>query len=222
MSCLYEMHFHTSQVSGCGRVTAEDGVMLLKQEGYQGVVVTDHLTPEGFSNEPLTDWKQYIDRYLVGYKAAKNCETDSFHVLLGAEIRFPENNNDYLLYGITEDFLYNHPYINRLSLAEFSIIARENDILIIQAHPMRNNMVITNPKYLDGYEVSNGNKRHDSRNRVARQMAESFDKIMTSGSDFHQMEDLARGGMTFNKSIRNTKELVAVLKEKSYILKTIE
>ncbi|MBQ3086111.1 MAG: PHP domain-containing protein [Clostridia bacterium] len=222
MSYLYEMHFHTSQVSGCGRVKAEDGVELLKNEGYSGVVVTDHLVPTGFSNQPITNWKEYVDRYLEGYKCAKTLESESFHVLLGAEICFPENENDYLLFGITEDFLYTHPYINRLTLSEFSAIAKRNGVLIVQAHPMRNDMTIMNPNYLDGYEVYNGNKRHNSRNNLADQMAEMNGKIKTSGSDFHQLEDLARGGIYFNTQITSEQQLVLALQEQAYTLRTIE
>ena len=220
MSYLYEMHCHTSEVSGCGRVEAIEAVKLLKQQNYSGVVITDHLTPDGLKNVSVADWKNFIDHFLIGYKLAKQAESADFKVLLGAEIRFPENDNDYLLYGLTEEFLYSHAYINRLSLREFREIADKNNILIMQAHPMRNSMTVMNPDYLDGYEVYNGNKRHNSRNEVANAWAELNGKIKVSGSDFHQLEDLARGGLFFANPIESTQHLVNMLLQGSYKIKS--
>ncbi len=218
MCYLYELHCHTSEVSNCGRVPAADVVSLLKSNGYTGVVITDHLTPEGFCDEPLTDWQKYIDRYLTGYRNAKAAADEEFDVLLGAEIRFPENDNDYLLFGVTEEFLRSNPYINHMSLREFSILARNNGILIIQAHPFRNNMVVVNPDYLDGYEVFNGNRRHDSKNEIAFFVSQLFRRIITSGSDFHQLEDLARGGIFSESRIQDVCQLTTLLKSGCYDL----
>ncbi len=222
MSYLYEMHCHTSEVSGCGKVAAAETVQLLKEQNYSGVVITDHFTPGGIKNMPITDWKTYVDMFLVGYRAAKEYESDDFRVLPGAEIRFPENDNDYLLLGITEQFLYDHPYLNRTSLRECSEIAHRNGVLIIQAHPMRNSMTIMRPDFLDGYEVYNGNKRHNSRNEIADAWASLNFKIKTSGSDFHEYEDLARGGIYFNQKIQTPQELVSALKSGDYELKKTE
>lgn len=220
MSYLFEMHCHTSEVSGCGRVEAIQAVKLLKQNGYSGVVVTDHLTPDGIKGTCVADWNGFIEQFLTGYKLAKQEENQDFKVLLGAEIRFPENDNDYLLYGLNEEFLFSQPYINRLSLKEFRMLAEKNNILIIQAHPMRNSMTVMNPDYLDGYEVYNGNMRHNSRNAIADAWAELNCKIKVSGSDFHQLEDLARGGVYFDNYVESTQQLVRELKKGQYKIKT--
>ncbi len=222
MSYLYELHCHTSEVSGCGKICAADVVKLLKENNYSGVVITDHFTSGGIKGTPITDWKNYVDAFLAGYRAAKAHATQDFHVLLGAEIRFPENDNDYLLLGITEQFLYDNPHLNSTSLRECSEIAHRNGVLIVQAHPMRNSMTIMRPEYLDGYEVYNGNKRHDSRNEIADTWATRNEKIKTSGSDFHEYEDLARGGVWFEKEVFTATELAAELKNGSFTLKKTE
>ena len=216
MEYIYELHCHTSEVSGCGRIEAAEIVRILKNKGYSGVVITDHLTPNGFSNEPLDDWRKFVDRFLDGYKKAKTASSEDFQVFLGAEIRFPQHDNDYLLYGIDEDFLYNNPYINRMSLKEFSALARRNNILIVQAHPFRNNMTVVNPDLIDGYEIYNGNKRHQSRNELAETMATMYGKIKTSGSDLHQDEDVARGGIVSSVEIKTQAELCELLQSSNY------
>lgn len=38
----YDLHVHTSSVSPCAHVAAEEVVKLYQQAGYQGVVITDH------------------------------------------------------------------------------------------------------------------------------------------------------------------------------------
>jgi hypothetical protein len=99
-------------------------------------------------------------------------------------------------------------------------VAEKNNILIIQAHPMRNSMTVMNPDYLDGYEVYNGNMRHNSRNAIADAWAELNCKIKVSGSDFHQLEDLARGGVYFDNYVESTQQLVQELIKGRYKIKT--
>lgn len=221
MSYLYELHCHTAEVSGCGKIPAAEVVSLLKENEYHGVVITDHLTPNDIDKyDNNIKWKKFVDSFLHGYHSAKQAAIGlNFDVLLGAEIRFPQNNNDYLLYGLTEEFLYNNAYINHLSLNEFSKIAAAENIVIIQAHPMRNGMTIVNPDFIEGYEVYNGNARHDSRNNIAFMLSQHFNKIVTSGSDFHQYEDLARGGIFTDIRITDATQLPSLLRSGDYELK---
>lgn len=220
MSYHYELHCHTSEVSPCGKIPAAEVVRLLKEKGYSGVVITDHLTPKGFDGKPINNWEKFVDRFLLGYRSAKEAADEDFDVILGAEIRFPENNNDYLLYGLTEEFLYSNPYINRLSLQEFRSLAFNNKILIIQAHPFRNNMVFVDQLLLDGYEIHNGNMRHNSRNSLAFMVSQQSNMIITSGSDLHQLEDLAQGGIGADERIRTAADLAKLLPTHNYDILT--
>lgn len=43
-------------------------------------------------------------------------------------------------------------------------------------------------------------------------------KILTSGSDFHRLDDLGQGGIITNIEIKDIKQLVEVLKSKNYKL----
>ena len=45
---LYEMHFHTKDTSNCANVKAEVAVEEYIKAGYDGIVVTDHLSPSTF------------------------------------------------------------------------------------------------------------------------------------------------------------------------------
>ncbi len=76
-----------------------------------------------------------------------------------------------------------------------------------------------NHKYLDGVEVYNGNPRHDSRNHHALNFAKQYPQLIeTSGSDYHQLGDLASGGMIFPRKLRTEKELREALLAREYEL----
>ena len=86
-----------------------------------------------------------------------------------------------------------------------------NGALLFQAHPCRPGLSPRDPKFLDGIEVYNGNPRHESNNPRARAWAEEHHLLFSSGSDYHETEDIARGGMIFPGEIHNSKELAAAL-----------
>lgn len=220
MKYMYEAHFHTADVSTCAHIGAEEAVELYKNAGYSGVVVTDHFTLECFEKKyPGDTWTQKVDYFLRGYRRAKECETETFSVMLGIELRFPENDNDYLVYGLDEQFLYDHEDIISMTAKQFKKVAEVNQLTVIQAHPFRIDSNITNPRYIDGIEIYNGNKRHDSSNNMAEIWAKKHGFITTSGSDFHEYEDLARGGVSFGRFVSDVKEFRAELLSGRYELK---
>ncbi len=219
MKYMYETHFHTSDVSTCAHISAEDAVALYKNAGYSGVVVTDHFSQDCFENKyPGETWKEKVDYYLRGYKKAKALATDDFAVLLALEARF-ENDNDYLVYGVDEDFLYNNEWFTKMTIKQFKKLAEKNQLTVIQAHPFRIDSNITNPRYIDGIEIYNGNRRHDSSNNIAEMWAKKHGFITTSGSDFHEYEDLARGGIYLDRFVSDVKEFRAELLAGRYELK---
>jgi len=209
----FDTHVHTSETSECGQITARDTVKLYKEAGYTGIVITDHYYKNFFETSQKETWEDKISRYLRGYKRAVEEGTNlGMTVLLGMEIRFTENPNDYLVFGITEDFLIQNPELYKMGLKEFKKLIEKEDILIFQAHPYRPGMVVAEPHNIHGVEVYNGNLRHNSMNSKAYQFALENGLLMSSGSDFHLTEDLARGGMVFADEIMSSEELVKALR----------
>ncbi len=208
-----DMHVHTSEVSPCGKISARDVVTLYKQAGYAGIVITDHFFDGFFAKVSKLPWDQQIDEYLKGYRKALQVGREvGLQVILGMELRFFGSMNDYLVYGVDESFLKAIPYLFMKDLKIFHQIAKEKDLLVYQAHPFRTGITRANPDNLDGVEVFNGNLRHDSRNASARQFAKENHLRMISGSDFHELEDLGRGGIEITQSVSTSWELVSALK----------
>ncbi len=222
MKYLYETHFHTDEVSPCGKVPAAKGVEMYRAAGYSGIMVTDHFSTEYMKEDyPGADWKEKMGYYLRGYRAALACAGDDFDVILGMELRLPQNGNDYLLFGVTEEWLYGHEWFCETDLKSFKALADRDGITIVQAHPFRKNMTVVEARYIHGMEVLNGNRRHDSQNPIALAWAKSHELYMTSGSDFHQPEDMARGGIYLERRVCDSAELRTELLKGDYSLKGV-
>lgn len=199
----YETHLHTDETSPCGRVKAADAVRIYHAAGYTGIIVTDHYYSGFFEIHPLISWDKKISLYLDGYqKAFAEGQRLGLDVHLGMEIRFDENGNDYLVYGFDTEFLRRHKNLYRLSLKEFRELTANKGIVVVQAHPFRVNMTPAPPALLDGVEIYNGNPRHDSSNHLSEQYARENGLKMLSGSDFHQPQDAARGGVVVSSRIK--------------------
>ena len=208
----FDTHVHTSETSSCGNVSGRVTAQLYKKAGYDGICITDHYYKEYFEYIVKKSWEEKIEIFLAGYKSAlSEGKLINLNVLLGMEIRFNCSNNDYLVFGITEKFLLENEKLYSLKMTDFSKLAKENNLLIYQAHPFRNGMIPENPNLIDGVEVYNANIRHDSRNKLAYKYAIDNNLKMLSGSDCHEIEDVGRGGIIIKKSIKKERELVEAL-----------
>ena len=213
-----ELHCHSLEISQCARVNSNDIVEKFYNAGYTTLVLANHLTLGTMSYNKAETWKEFVDKYVSAYESLCAAASGKMHILLGAELRFNENSNDYLLFGITKEFLLSHPEIFDLNPERIQPILKENGILLIQAHPFRNGMTVINPRFLDGVEVFNGHFGHDSRNEIANAWAEKFNLIKTSGTDFHYNTSPANGGILTSEEITSMPQLVEILKSGKYEL----
>ncbi len=218
MSYLFDLHVHTSESSRCGKVSAADVVKRYINLGYDGICITDHMNKD--NAKPFGDtYEQKAEAFLRGYRAAQKAAGDSFKVILGMEIRFLEYDNDFLVYGFDEDFVFKRDLTNFENIEEFKPFAIENNLTVFQAHPFRENMTIIDPKYIDGMEVYNGHGGHDSRNDIAYRWACKYNLRKSSSSDFHYDTGMEPGGMYFDNLPKDSHELAKMLLDESYHLK---
>lgn len=195
MQYLYETHFHTSEASRCANLSAQRGVRALQSAGYSGVCVTDH-----FHSEWLAEWggmpyKQKIRTWLRGYENAKQLEGERFRVFLGMELRLPDSNNEFLLYGLTRELVLHTPGLADFTPEKLKAFADQNGLFVAQAHPFRRLMSPCPPAVLHGMEVYNASVHHNSRNHLAREYALKHGLTGIAGSDSHTLEDVGRGGI---------------------------
>ena len=212
-----ELHAHTMLVSPCADTPIEEVVRRYAAAGYTTVVVTDHYCDYVIDNAG-EDWTQKVEHYLSGYRAMKEAAQGKFNVILGCELRFLENSNDYLVFGMDEEFLHAHPELHKMSLKAFSAFAKEHGLLLVQAHPFRNGMTMVNPRLLDGVEAFNGHYSHESKNYLANELANRYGLIKTSGTDFHHPVQQPSGGIVTNEPITSVTQLIEILKSGNYTL----
>ena len=93
--------------------------------------------------------------------------------------------------------------------------------LVFQAHPYRYSEPVQ-PTWLDGVEVMNGNPRHNSQNKRAAAFALEHDLLALSGSDTHQGEDVARGGIQVPDLPQTIHEFVSLLRERYHEIELLD
>ncbi len=216
MNYKSDLHCHTIDVSKCADLDLEEMVENYIKLGYTTIVITDHFSPATFEDKEHLSWSEKCDFYVSGYKRAKKIADGRINILLGMEYRNIHTYNDYLVFGVTEDFLkkYNTEEGNILDmhLKEFAGIVHEENMLIYQAHPFRNLMTVLKPGNTDGIEVLNAHKGHDSRNEIALHWAKKYNLLMCGGSDCHHKGNEGRGGIETSFPITNNDELLSALK----------
>lgn len=218
MEYKYEIHAHTKNTSWCGDIDAKDLVEKYKEAGYSGIVITDHYSPMTFHIPEFFNKKKAIDHFLEGYRKAKKYETDDFTVLLGMELRFYATVNDYLVYGVSEEMLYELPFLLRTYIKRASNMLRERGCLFLQAHPFRKMITRANPKYLDGVEVFNGKADKEANDNSLKWAEEINTPVMTSGSDCHRESGVGLGGIITTEPIKSNEDLLRILKSGKYEL----
>ena len=219
----FEMHLHTAENDPYVNVCAADAVREYKKIGYDGIVFTDHFGKFIWKwrdgKNGLGTWEEKIERWLTAYRSAKKVGDEiGLKVFLGMELRFTKNINDYLIYGMDEEFIFSHPDLDLYSPEEFFKIKPEK-MLVYQAHPFREDMVVGSAENIFGVEVYNSGTPAP-RNQMAEAFADIFSLRKISGSDFHHISQLAKGGVDFFCNIETYDDLLQALKNNTYSLIT--
>ena len=222
MSFKTELHCHSTLVSACGRITPAEAVEKYLEAGYTTLVITDHISRDTFQSGNYLgapDWDAKVDFFLRSYHALQEVARGRLNILLGAEVRVDSHHAaDYLIYGVTEEFLRKSGCLHNFHISDLSRVVREAGLLLVQAHPFRNQMVVTPPALLDGVEVFNASPAHAAfRGEMARLWAEHYNLIQTSGSDLHSPNPKQiAGGIETDEPITSNEQLLAVLRSGNY------
>ena len=71
MPFLYETHMHTCQASACGKCTGKEHARFYKEQGYTGIIMTDHFFGGNTAIDRKLPWEERIDLFWRGYEDAK-------------------------------------------------------------------------------------------------------------------------------------------------------
>ncbi len=211
-----ETHAHTSPMSPCARLKPEDVIRKYAEIGFSAIAITNHFSNGVFAGDSKETVKK---RFLSDFFAS--CEAGKKHglkVILGMEIRFPQNANDYLVYGFGEDDIDLMFDLSFTDCATFYKEFKNDKNVILQAHPFRDGMVRYDPKYLDGIETFNMHLGHNPRIGDALIYAKEHPHFITTcGTDFHYDTHQGLGGIITKTIPTNSFELADILKSRDYL-----
>ncbi len=189
MSSIYEVHLHTKESSACGRTPAREYIPFYIDQGYDGLVVTDHFTGNpSYVPDRHAPWKAQVDAYCRGYEEAlEEGIRRGFKVFFGIEQQFA--NDECLIYGADKQWLLAHPdaptWSRRKWFDEIDAIGG----CIVHAHPFRVRdyvKQVTLNSCVHAVEVFNsGNTPQADIYGLA--FAQKYGYPMTAGTDMHDL-----------------------------------
>lgn len=167
----FDLHIH-SKYSYDSFLSPATIIKIAKKKGLDGVAVTDHNTIKG------------------GAEALKINKDKDFQVIVGSEIKTE--------YGDVIGIFLNEEIKSQTFMQVVEEI-RDQDGLVILAHPFRKNIVFPTDllKYVDLLEGFNARSPKDL-NKKAGELARSFGMPITAGSDAHLGFEVGRGRTIVN------------------------
>lgn len=216
MSYLIETHCHTERTSACSQLKPKEIVDLYLANGYQGVFITDHFLNGNTTvhrDHPNASYADQIEYFFEGYEEVKEEAKGKLDVFFGFEDSYL--GTDILVYGWDKEKLKAMPDIMNLSMRDFARFCGQNGAIAVQAHPFREDFYIDHIRLYpdcEGVEVYNAG-RNERCNRLGKFYAESYGKIMTSGSDLHRTSQAMLGGMEFDEPILSETHFVEMLRK---------
>lgn len=217
-----ETHLHTNHVSSCGELDAVTLAEGYARAGYAALAVTEHYNRDTFRYlgvDTAAPGGLIMDAFLDGFRRMEAaCARWGIRVYKGAELRFDECINDYLLYNYPDSLLEDPEEVFHLGIAAFAPRAREAGALLVQAHPYRGRCTPAFACYLDGVEVCNLHPNHESHNRWAEEYAARFRLLRLGGSDCHGAGAIGLGGILTEELPADEAGLVRLIREGRYTI----
>ncbi len=211
-------HTHSKGISLCSEADVKGIIDMRESAGYDGIVLTNHCQPWYY---PAEEHKNYIERAIEEYHRAKAYgESKNFRVYLGIEVTLLQPQYaDWLLYGVTEEFLRNSPCLYQLSQKQLFEICEQAGILLVQAHPYRGEQRPGDPNYMHGIEI-NCTAGDAEKAALVEAFAAENHLLVTCGTDFHGVERETIGGIFLPEACQTATDLAAYLKQgkKCYFL----
>ena len=134
----YELHAHTCVSSLCSIVEPEEYIKFYMDRGYSGMVVTDHFYYGNTAINRKLPWDVFIDEYCKSFERVKaEGDKHGFTVFFGFEQKFMDGNDEYIVLGISPEWLKAHPEIRDMKREPLFKTVRQAGGFVIQAHPFR-------------------------------------------------------------------------------------
>lgn len=219
---LIDLHAHSKGISRCCQITGKEMVQVVRDAGLDGIVLTNHYDKNYIeNNDALTFAKKYINEYLLVKEYGKAI---GIKVFWGIEVTMAKHNNVHMLvYGVSEEWLINHPNLYDYSQNELYDLVHKAGGILIQAHPFRAGKdVLLDLNCLDGVEVNCHPLYDETHVKKLADIAKHNHFILTCGGDYHADTHRPKCGLYLPDNLETIDEIVAFLKETKIITMCIQ
>lgn len=207
----FDMHCHTKEGSMDGKVPVTQFVEVLKEKGFDGMLVSDHNSYNGYRA-----WK----RHMKMVDAAQDGNKEEFIVLKGIE--YDTIDAGHILVIMPTGTKLRILELRGLPVMLLIEIVHRGGGILGPAHPCGEKYLsITNTRKhrnqlfvmdkFDFVEGFNACEPHES-NQKAMELASDFSKPTFGGSDAHKMDCIGLGYMQTNAPVYNETELISYVK----------
>ncbi len=181
---LVDMHAHTSGISLCCQMDASQIVKEAKKAGLDGIILTNHYQEAYTTQKGIDD---LVERYIAEYHHTKACgEAVGIQVFFGLEVTVNFDPRVHLLvYGITEDYLRQNPYLFAMSQKELYETVHRGGGVLVQGHPFRSGCTVLDTDYLDGVEINCHPLYQNAYSVKLEEIAKGEGLMLTCGGDYH-------------------------------------
>lgn len=213
---LIDMHAHSSGISRCCQIPAEQVVQEVKNAGMDGIVLTNHYVVYYAKDG---EHFELAERYIKEFEYAKRCgEKIGVKVFFGIEVTMElEGHPHVLVYGVEPNFILKHYKIFDYSQQELYNCVKQAGGVVVQAHPFRGNEDrLLDLNLLDGIEINCHPLYEGTHSEKILAIATKNNLLVTSGGDYHADTHRAKCGMYFPDSLQNGVELGNYLKSEKY------
>lgn len=202
----FDMHCHTKEGSLDGKIPVAEYIQRLKDKGFDGMLVTDHDSYNGFRK-----YRDYLKGKIGDFVVLKGIEYDTIdagHIL----VIMPEQVKLLLL------------ECRGLPVRVLQEIVHRHGGILGPAHPCgerhisisRTRAYKKHPEIMKNFDFIEGFNSCESpeSNAAARQLAFKYDLLMFGGSDSHHPDCVGTAYTMFNGEIKTESDLIKHVKER--------
>lgn len=202
-------HVHSNAISRCSHVSCEEIIDEKIKLGYDGVILTNHCQEWYY---PKEEHEKYVEQVIADFLRGKAyADKKGFRFYLGLEVTLMlPNYSDWLLYGVTEEFLRKTPCLYLLSQEELFALCEESGVLLVQAHPYR--QAPCDPNLMHGVEI-NCNDGDLEKIPLVEKFAAEHGLLVTCGTDYHSWSRTYRGGIYIPKKCETAVDIAEYIRK---------
>lgn len=181
---LIDLHAHSSGISRCCKLPYDQIMRVASEYGIDAIALTNH-----YQKSYVKDGtpEEFAERYIEEFKAAEQSGRElGFRVFFGIEVTmelYPKVH--ILIYGTSLDFLRKNPTLYDYTQKELYEAVKENNGIMVQAHPFRNGTTVLDVNYLDGIEINCHPLYKNSYSGDILRIAKEHNLLVTCGGDYH-------------------------------------